>query len=56
MITMVALVAQVRRHRSSLAETDASDHASAARYRRPEYVGIKTGVLPKLKRSNVEWH
>ena len=39
----------VRWRLSSLAETDASDHASAACYRLPENVGIFAIVVAKLK-------
>jgi hypothetical protein len=38
-----------------LAETDASGHASAACYHRPEHVGIAAVVVPELKFRGVEW-
>ena len=41
---------------SSLAETDASDHASAACYRRPEHIGIDAVVVAELKFRDVERH
>ena len=50
------LAASVRWHRFRLAETDASDHASAACYRRPEHVGIEAIVMAELKLGNVKRH
>ncbi len=46
----------VRWHRFRLAETDASDHASAACYRRPEHIGIEAVVMAELKFGDVERH
>ena len=46
----------VRWHRFRLAETDASDHASAACYRRPEHIGIKAVVVAELKFRDVQRH
>src|SRR5580693_5644018 len=46
---------QARWHRFRLAETDASDHASAACYRRSEHVGIAAVIVPKLKFCHVKW-
>jgi hypothetical protein len=45
---------QSRWRRSSLAETDASDHASAACYRCSEHVGIAAVVIPELKFRDVQ--
>jgi hypothetical protein len=47
--------AQSRWRRFRLAETDASDHASAACYRAPEHIGIATVVITELKFGDVEW-
>src|ERR1700733_4256005 len=44
----------VRWRRSSLAETDASDHASACCYRGTEYIGVRAVIVPKFKLGNVE--
>jgi hypothetical protein len=55
---MATLIAHspFRWRRSSLAETDASDLASAACYRGPEHVGIATVVIPELKFRDVKRH
>src|SRR5712692_2323551 len=45
---------QSRWHRSSLAETDASDRASAACYRRPEDIGVVPMVVAELKFRDVQ--
>ncbi len=47
---------QVRWRRLSLAETDASDLASAACYRRSERIGVATVVIAELKFGNVQQH
>jgi hypothetical protein len=54
--TSLVAPVQSRWRRSSLAETDASDLASAACYRRPEHVGIASVVVPELKFRDVERH
>jgi hypothetical protein len=46
----------IRWHRSPLAETDASDHASAACYRRSEDVVVVPIIVAELKFSDVERH
>src|SRR5262245_50325498 len=46
--------ARARWRRSSLAETDASDHASAACYRGTEDVGIVPIVVAKFEFSDVQ--
>lgn len=46
----------VRRRRFRLAETDASDHASAACYRRSKHIGIEAVVVPELKFRDVQRH
>jgi hypothetical protein len=48
--------ALVRWPRSSLAETDASDHASAACYRHPENIGVIAVVVTEFKLGNVQRH
>ncbi len=53
---MATSIASVRWHRSQLAETDASDHASAACYRCPEHVGIEAVVIAELKFSDIQRH
>ena len=44
----------VRWHHSSLAETDASDRASAACYRSPEDIGVVSIVIAELKFRDIE--
>jgi hypothetical protein len=55
MATPIAHV-PVRWRRFRLAETDASDHASAACYRLLKHVGIVAVVVPVLKLGSVERH
>src|SRR6266705_861314 len=45
---------RARWHRPSLAETDASDHASAACYRRPEDIGVVPMVVAELEFGDVQ--
>jgi hypothetical protein len=47
---------RVRWPRSSQAETDASDHASAACYRRPENIGVVAVIISELKLRDVQRH
>ena len=47
---------QARWHRFRLAETDASDHASAACYRRLKHIGVHAVIVAKLKLRDVQRH
>lgn len=53
-MTRAILIVSARWHRFRLAETDASDHASAACYRRPEHAGVEAVVVPELKFRDVQ--
>jgi len=55
-ITKTFQAVQARWRRLSLAETDASDHASAACYRCPEHVGIAAVIVSELKLRDVQRH
>jgi hypothetical protein len=56
LVEMEVLAAQARWHRSSPAETDANDHASAACYRRSEDILVVTVVIPEFKICDVQRH
>src|SRR5665213_651698 len=50
----IASAHSARWHRFRLAETDASDHASAACYRRTKNIGVIPVVVAELKLRNVQ--
>jgi hypothetical protein len=53
MTTLIASI-QSRWQRSHLAETVASDRASAACYRRAENINVLAIIMPELKFGNVQ--